>query len=243
MIGSGEWFPPHPPRGDGLGSKVSFSGTTTGPTHPVGAAPPHQERSRGRWLTVRGERQGGRYLVCLGSVQVREVGRSRGNVEHRRCGFAFASCGRSFAPPDHLHHLRLDGDQRFRSCDPIRRRASCVLGKLRHVHSAAPQPQRHHAGLHCPSQGEHNLTPSLSPIQRPSIYLGQLVFQRWHDTDIRFRATVSSPKTLGFLKDLRARLDTESALCLTVHRERQTNQTRLDLPGPNRPRSPGPRPP
>jgi hypothetical protein len=87
------------------------------------------------------------------------------------------------------------------------------------------------------------LTPSLPPVQRPSIYLGQLIFQRWHDIDIRFHTTISSPKTLGFPKELRARLDTESGLCLTVHRERQTNQTRPDLPGPNRPRGPGPRPP
>ena len=28
LIGGGEWFPPHPPRGDGLGSKVSFNATT-----------------------------------------------------------------------------------------------------------------------------------------------------------------------------------------------------------------------
>ena len=28
LIGGGEWFPPHPPRGDGLGPKVSFNGAT-----------------------------------------------------------------------------------------------------------------------------------------------------------------------------------------------------------------------
>jgi hypothetical protein len=73
LIGGGEWFPPHPPRGDGLGPKVSFSAATTGLTHPVGAASPRQVRDRGRWLAVRGERQGD-YLACLGSVLVWEVG-------------------------------------------------------------------------------------------------------------------------------------------------------------------------
>ena len=173
MIGGGEWFPPHPPRGDGLGSKVSFNVTTAEVATRRRAASPRQERGRGRWLTVRRERQGGWYLVCLGTimhiirlcVQVRKVGRSWGDVEHRRRGFTFTSCGRSFTPSDHFHHLRLDGNQRFCSRDPIRRRASCVLGKLCHIHSAAPQPQRYHAGLHCPSQGENHLTPSLPPVQ------------------------------------------------------------------------------
>ena len=185
MIGGGEWFPPHPPRGDGPASKVSFSCVATGHAHPVGAASPRQVRGRIRWPSARGERQGSRYLACLGSVLVWEVGRSWGDIEHRRRGFTFTSCGRSFAPPDHLHHLRLDGDQRFRSGYPIRRRASCVLGKLCHIHSAAPQSQCHHAGLHCPRQGEHHLTPPFPPVQRPSIHLGQLVFQRWHDIDLR----------------------------------------------------------
>ena len=35
MIGGGEWFPLHPPRGDGPALKVSFIVTTTGP-HPPG---------------------------------------------------------------------------------------------------------------------------------------------------------------------------------------------------------------
>lgn len=30
LIGGGEWFPPHPPRGDGPASKVSFIVTTAG---------------------------------------------------------------------------------------------------------------------------------------------------------------------------------------------------------------------
>ena len=64
LIGGGEWFPPHPPRGDGLGSKVSFSAATTGLTHPVGAASPRQVRDRGRWLAVRRERQGGSTLYA-----------------------------------------------------------------------------------------------------------------------------------------------------------------------------------
>jgi hypothetical protein len=95
LIGGGEWFPPHPPRGDGLGSKVSFSAATTGLTHPVGAASPRQERGRGRWLTVRGERQGGRYLACLGSVQVRKVGRSWGDIDQERLSFSTWEAGRA----------------------------------------------------------------------------------------------------------------------------------------------------
>ena len=64
LIGGGEWFPPHPPRGGGLGPKVSFNVTTAGGGHPVGASSPRQERSRGRWLTVRGEHQG-RSVPCM----------------------------------------------------------------------------------------------------------------------------------------------------------------------------------
>lgn len=44
LIGGGECFPPHPPRGDGPASKVSFIVTTTGP-HLPGAGLHHHTKS------------------------------------------------------------------------------------------------------------------------------------------------------------------------------------------------------
>ena len=104
MIGGGEWFPPHPPRGDGLGSKVSFSAATTGTTHPVGAASPRQERDRGRRLTVQRERLGG-YLASQGSVLVWEVGRSWGHVDQERLPFSAWCRRRPFRHRQEVHQL------------------------------------------------------------------------------------------------------------------------------------------
>ena len=64
MIGGGEWFPPHPPRGDGPASKVSFIVTTAGHAHPVGASSPRQVRGCNRWPSVRRARQG-EALPCM----------------------------------------------------------------------------------------------------------------------------------------------------------------------------------
>ena len=94
MIGGGEWFHPHPPRGDGPGPKVSFNVTTTGGGHPVVASSPRQLRGRGRRLTVQRERLG-RYLASQGSVQVREVGRSWGDINQERLSFSAWEAGRA----------------------------------------------------------------------------------------------------------------------------------------------------
>ena len=109
MIGGGEWFPPHPPRGDGLGSKVSFSAATVEVATRRRAASPRQERGRGRWLTVRGERLGGRYIASQGSVLVWKVG-AGGHVDQERLPFSAWEAGRALWHRQEVHQLVTEFD-------------------------------------------------------------------------------------------------------------------------------------
>jgi len=103
--------------------------------------------------------------------QTLQIGRDldRGNVQSRGGRALAIRCGRAAGPANQFQQLVLNRDQGFRSSDPIRRRRPRVLGELRHLNSAAPEPQRHRARLHCPCQGDHHPAPLRSPGQRLSI--------------------------------------------------------------------------
>ena len=63
------------------------------------------------------------------------------DIEHGSGGATFArSGGRALGPPDQIQQLTLDRDQGPSGCNSVGSGGAGILGKVRHLNRAAPEP-------------------------------------------------------------------------------------------------------
>ena len=132
------------------------------------------------------------YYQTLTWSQIRRWS-DRGDIDQDSLAFATRCRGWALGPPDQIQQLTLDRDQGPSGCNSVGSRGAGILGEVRHFNRAAPEPQSHRAGLHCPSQSNDHFPALRSPGQRFSINLRHPFFQCWHDVAIQKNTTISSP--------------------------------------------------
>jgi hypothetical protein len=201
LIGGGEWFPPHPPRGDGPAFKVSFIVTHTGP-HPPGRrcviTPGAQPVAGGHQSEV--SARGSWYLVWQGTIMhiirlcvlVWEVS-AGGHVNQERLPFSPRCGGRPLRHRQEVHQLVPEfdagADQR-RAVSWIETRCDS-LGVDRVQLTLATQD--HATGQSQPRGRQDRFIPRLPPLHASRAGVRCCAFESRHDIDIQKPTTISSP--------------------------------------------------